>query len=92
VDIAESTRFDSTPTSEGKWQIQQPFTHLPSTSNSIVFPLNGRYTGTLLAALKVAVFVFGNSSPPLVAISLACEGITAFGLTSSNAAEMGKNG
>ena len=62
---------------------QQPPTHLPSAPNSIVFPLNGTCTGTLVAALNTAVLVPGSSLPPLVAISLACEGITSFGLTIS---------
>jgi hypothetical protein len=62
---------------------QQPPVHLPAASIFMVFPLNGRYTGTWAAALKAAVFVFGSSLPPLVAASLACDAITAFGLTSS---------
>jgi hypothetical protein len=49
----------------------------------MTFPLSGKYTGTLVASLKVAVFVFGSNLPCSVAISFPWEAITAFGLTSS---------
>src|SRR5690606_31619187 len=61
---------------------QQPATHFPLPSNSMVRPLSGTCTGALTAFWKAAVFDLGRSLPSFVAASLACEGITDFGFTS----------
>ena len=45
---------------------QQPPTHLPLPSNSMVLPLSGTCTGTLTAAMNLAVREFGRTLPPLV--------------------------
>ena len=62
---------------------QQPATHLPSALNSMVLPESGTCTGTLLALMKVSVREPARTLPPTVPTSLACEAITAFGLTRS---------
>ena len=62
---------------------QHPAVHFPAASNSIVLPESGICTGTLTAFMKVSVRLPGRSLPPMVPTSLACEAITAAGLTSS---------
>lgn len=62
---------------------RQPATQSPPASNSFVRPLSGRCTGTLTASINVAVLVAGMTVPPLMAASLARDGITGAGLTRS---------
>jgi hypothetical protein len=57
---------------------QQPATHFPLPSNSIVLPERGTCTGIFAALANAAVLLFGVSLPPIVAGSFACCHLSAY--------------
>src|SRR5688572_23180001 len=67
----------------GVAQRQQPATHLPWASNSIVRPLMARWAGALSCLISLAVWEVGRSFPPSVAGSFTWVRITDTGRTSS---------
>src|SRR6516225_11453013 len=62
---------------------QQPETHLPLPSNSMVRSLIARWAGALTCFMSAAVWVFAFSLPPSVAASFTCVKITEAGLSRS---------
>src|SRR6516225_1819009 len=62
---------------------QQPETHLPLPSNSMVRSLIARWAGALTCFMSAAVWVFARSLPPSVAASFTWVKITEAGLSRS---------
>ena len=56
---------------------------LAGSTNAIVLPLNGTWTGIETLFMNVSVRVPGTTLPPFVPTSLACDRITSLGLTRS---------
>src|SRR3954464_3396092 len=84
ANVSRGTRPRQVPLAQDESDpAQQPATHFPPASNSIVLPDSGRTTGTLDAFRNASVFEPARTLPPCVPASLACEGMTVLGLTRS---------
>src|SRR5207249_4150572 len=64
-------------------RFQQPETHLPLPSNSMVRSLIARWVDGLICFMSAAVWVFALSLPPSVAASFTCVKITEAGFSRS---------